>query len=171
MKKLKIPNSKVLILYVMYILILLFLFSQKLNYHVDEWMSFPLANQTMELQFEEGVHYTPSSLPFIEIAASDGHIDIANVWEQQSHDTHPPLWYLLLHIICSFFPGTISMRYPAIINLVFQLSSFYSFRKILRLFVEEEKILYYLSIIYIFNTGILSNVLFFENVYYVDVLD
>lgn len=39
-----------------------------------------------------------------------------SVWYNQSHDRHPPLYYTILHTMCSFFPGTFSFVFGYIIN-------------------------------------------------------
>lgn len=40
-----------------------------------------------------------------------------SVLYNQRLDVHPPLYYLLLHTICSFFPGRFSLWYAFVINL------------------------------------------------------
>ncbi len=45
--------------------------------------------------------------------------DYKNVFYNQTCDVHPPLYYLLLHTVCSFFPDSFSIWYAASINLLF----------------------------------------------------
>lgn len=45
--------------------------------------------------------------------------DYSNVYYNQVCDVHPPLYYFLLHTICSFFPDGFSKWYAAVINLFF----------------------------------------------------
>lgn len=45
--------------------------------------------------------------------------DYSNVYYNQTCDVHPPLYYFLLHTICSFFPDSFSKWYAAVINLFF----------------------------------------------------
>lgn len=45
--------------------------------------------------------------------------DYANVYYNQTCDVHPPLYYFLLHTVCSFFPDRFSIWYAASINLLF----------------------------------------------------
>lgn len=49
----------------------------------------------------------------------DERFDFANVYYNQTCDVHPPLYYLLLHTISSFFPDSFSKWYAASINLFF----------------------------------------------------
>ena len=44
--------------------------------------------------------------------------DYGSVFYNQEMDTHPPLFYLILHTICSLFPGTFSKWYGLLPNLV-----------------------------------------------------
>ena len=41
-----------------------------------------------------------------------------SVWYNQSMDRHPPLYYAVLHTMCSFFPDTFSFLFGYIINFV-----------------------------------------------------
>lgn len=43
--------------------------------------------------------------------------DYANVWAQQEADVHPPFYYVIIHTICSFFPGVFSKWFGLIPNL------------------------------------------------------
>lgn len=43
----------------------------------------------------------------------------SNVYYNQTCDVHPPLYYFLLHTVCSFFPDGFSKWYAAVINLFF----------------------------------------------------
>ncbi len=48
-----------------------------------------------------------------------GRFDFLSVFYNASFDSAPPLYYLLLHFICSLFPDTFSLWYGLIINLLF----------------------------------------------------
>lgn len=41
----------------------------------------------------------------------------ASVWYNQAQDVHPPLYYALVHTVCSLFPGSFSFWYAEVINL------------------------------------------------------
>ncbi len=47
--------------------------------------------------------------------------DFLSVFYNISYDSAPPLYYLLLHFICSLFPDTFSLWYGLIINVLFLL--------------------------------------------------
>lgn len=42
-----------------------------------------------------------------------------SVFYNQAHDVHPPLYYVMIHTICSFFPGQISKWFGIIPNIIF----------------------------------------------------
>ena len=100
-----------------------FAISQKENYHVDELYSFFLSNNlgSTSINFEEGISYNISDSPWLTGMSAEGkaRFNIENVWMNQKNDVHPPLYYILLNFICSFFPGKISIWFPGVINLFF----------------------------------------------------
>ena len=87
---------------------------------------------------------------------ADGKFNLSNVWTRQSNDVHPPFYYILVHGICTLFPGTFSVQYLAIINIVFQLLIFAVLRAFLRELTSEEKIVNIISVAYMLCPGVLS---------------
>lgn len=147
---------KVVFIYIVFAFILCVLFSVKENFHVDELLTYSLANSESLLNPEQGIKFVPAEQPFLDVLVSDGGLDVSNVWLQQALDTHPPFYYLLVHMVCTLFPGSISIRYAGIINILFQLLSLFFFRKIVALFVSDDTIILGISIFYILCAGILS---------------
>ncbi len=49
---------------------------------------------------------------------SDERFRYDSVWYNQTHDRHPPLYFSVLHTICSFFPDTFSPVFGYIINFI-----------------------------------------------------
>lgn len=53
------------------------------------------------------------------VTVQDGQqFSYGSVWYNQSKDVHPPLFYAVMHTICSFFPDTFSLWYGYSINVV-----------------------------------------------------
>ena len=53
-----------------------------------------------------------------------GHeFDYATVWKNQSEDVHPPLYYVFVHTISSFFPGSFSKWFGLAVNILFYILS------------------------------------------------
>lgn len=144
------------ILYVIFTCIMIFVLSQKENFHEDELLSYNLANASGWFKPTDGVTYTPASEPFMNALVADGKFNLSNVWTRQSNDVHPPFYYILVHGICTLFPGTFSVQYLAIINIVFQLLIFAVLRAFLRELTSEEKIVNIISVAYMLCPGVLS---------------
>ena len=73
--------------------------SQELHY-VDEWFSGEVYRNYITVQNSQRFRYD-------------------SVWYNQSQDRHPPLFYAVLHTVCSFFPNTFSKWFGFIPNLIY----------------------------------------------------
>lgn len=99
---------------------------QKQGYFVDEVWSYGLANS------KEYAHiYSPEGWDqhwiepqyfksYIEVDPGEG-FSYESVFKNQENDNHPPLFYLILHTVSSFFPGQFSKWYGILPNLVYLL--------------------------------------------------
>lgn len=128
-----------LFLYGLMILAMVLTVYCKENYHVDELLSFTLSNNdTGWIHFEDGRKYNSEDLFESQFAAqTDRLFDYTTVWNNQAGDVHPPLYYAILHTICSLTPQRISKWQPAIINFIFALLTLYIQRRIWALFWPE----------------------------------
>ena len=152
-------NSKVfknILIYAFFLIAMLFVLQRKENYMEDELLTYNLSNGKGWLEPTDGKKYIPADEPFIEYLASDGNLNIKQVWTRQKLDVHPPLYYLIVHIICCMFPYSVSIRYAGIINIVFQLLSLYILRKLIDCYTDVEKVKVITSLSYVFSAGILS---------------
>lgn len=157
----------VLVLYGVFLVLMIVTIGNKENYHVDETYSYGLANHQdgIAISIEDGKKYSDSEEPFLEYLTvnKDHRFDYQNVWENQSKDVHPPLYYALLHTICSLFPGTVSKWYAGSINILFALLTLFVLRKlVLQLTDNNEKIRDVISILFVLSSGILSAISFFR---------
>lgn len=157
MKNCKIAGYiKTVVLYVMFFLIMIFILSQKKEYHVDELLTYNLANAESWFSPVDGVTYSPADEPFVAAMASNGTFELGHIWRQQENDTHPPFYYVLVHAVCVLFPGKVSMRYAGAINILFALLTLFLYRKILYRLVDDEKVVFVLSIAFCLSGGILG---------------
>ncbi len=147
-------NYKYLILFVALVVAVGILLYEKADYHLDDLITYTLANSE-GLQIEDGKVYTPADAPFIDALSSHG-FDVANVWEQQAKDNHPPLHYLLVHIICSVFRGRFSRLYAGAVNALFILLTFHVYRKITVLLTDNETVRFFMALAFVMTAGILS---------------
>lgn len=147
---------KVIILYLFFAGIIIFLLSNKLDFHGDEMWTYNLANATRQFWPESGVEFTPAAQPYLDHHTANDHIDLANVWARQAEDCHPPFYYVLVHLICSLFPHKFNIFYAGTVNIIFQMLLLFVVRKFIDLFTEDEKIKWVISISYVLSAGILT---------------
>lgn len=127
-------------------------FINKTQYHIDEVWSYGLANSYDEpflfdgIKNVEGESETTDSSYFGHWHSNDEFKNYLTVQQgeryaydrvvyNQTCDVHPPLYYFIVHTICSAFPDTFSKWQTASINLVF------STLTILFLFLLSKKVL------------------------------
>ncbi|MBQ8133307.1 MAG: hypothetical protein IJ192_02680 [Clostridia bacterium] len=102
---------------------------QKKGYHSDEIFSYGLANGFYEPFIHADYIYQAEYKNVDEWVSGDvlrHYITVQpgeqfrydSVWYNQSQDRHPPLFYTVLHTICSFFPDTFSPVFGYIINYI-----------------------------------------------------
>lgn len=163
---------RTVLIYIIAIIAMITIILCKNNYHIDELFSFSLSNNASGwLNFEDGKVYRSDDLFTGNLAAQSGRLfDYRSVWNNQANDVHPPLYYMLLHTICSFTPNKINVWQPAIINFLFAVLTLYMANRIFILFAVQGKpdstkykILVDLSLLLLaLLPGILNNVSFFR---------
>ncbi len=121
MNRMKINECFSLFMVILLVGILtVFLGTRKVNYLTDEVWNYGLANNLGSFypDVEYGRTYTGMGFfeDFLEVGYGD-RFSYFNVLENQASDVHPPLYYLILHTVCSFFYGTYSKWYAIGINL------------------------------------------------------
>lgn len=78
--------------------------SFKSGYHLDEMLTFGLANHDRELDVNDLTTYDGEDIwhSYLNIPEG-GKFDYVNVYVEQAYDTHPPLYYMLIHTVSSLF--------------------------------------------------------------------
>lgn len=116
----------------------------KSGFFVDEYFSFLNANLSPEELtdiIESGVNVY-SGRELIEmclIRDNDERFDYREVWRNQEEDTHPPLYYAIVHTVCSFTMTRAGMIAIGIgINLVTALLIYIALLKLAGLLVESR---------------------------------
>ena len=153
------------LLYCLFLFLMILTIFNKENYHVDEMYSYGLSNHQrgIVIRFEEGKKYTSPEEPYMKYLTvdKDHRFDYKNVWENQAQDVHPPLYYAILHTICSVFAGKFSKWYAGSINIVFGLLTLFALRRLIRSITgNNESICTLLSIAFIFSSGVQSSISF-----------
>lgn len=126
----KLSKNKYKIILVILILLqitnIIFWGSKKEGYHIDEIFSYGLSNA----YYDPFPYYDNKDTHFMNwhdveyfkeyvMVSKEHRFAYDSVYYNQSQDVHPPLYYMLLHTICSFFPETFSNWYALSINIVF----------------------------------------------------
>lgn len=157
-----------LAIYVIFLALMILVIANKENYHVDELWSYGLSNNigSITMSIESGKTYKPASAPyddFLTVSADQG-LNIANVWENQKNDVHPPLYYLLIHII-SFIcaGGGFSKWIAGGINIIFALLTLHIYRKIVWILSKSsQNVLLFATLAFVLSTGVLAAISFFR---------
>ncbi len=95
---------------------------------------------------------------YLTIQPSDIFDFVPVIWNQ-SRDVHPPFFYILVHIVSSFFLGTFSKYIIFIINIIFYLLTCVYIYKIFKLY-KKEKLGLIALLLYGLSIGAISTVMF-----------
>lgn len=132
LKKTVIKKSAVLLFIIIILQILTvtyYMVFEKENYHSDEPWSYGLANSyyqpflfgethTGNCQLNASTWLTGDDLHNYLTVQKGERFRFDSVWYNQELDVHPPVYYCLLHFICSFFPDSFSNWYAFAINII-----------------------------------------------------
>ena len=156
-----IPSA---VIYLVFFLLLFEVINAKNDFHVDEIYSYSLSNSPdgLFLQIEDGVRYSPVN------ELTDGYLTVSEenrfhydmVYVNQKSDVPPPVYYMILHTICSLFPNTFSIWFAASINIVSLMLTLYFQRRILRKLELTEDVIFLISFAYVTSSGILGSAAF-----------
>lgn len=135
--------------------------SKKENLTIDEFYTYGLANNTFQLDIEDYKSYTGEELLNKYAAVKEGHeFDVKNVVFNQTMDTHPPLYYLLVNFICSLNTGKFSMYFGLIINAIFLVAIFWEMRYLFSLVIGDRLVASFLTILSFFTYGFANEISF-----------
>lgn len=172
----KEPQSKIQItkgllcavLIVLQIIVILFWANEKAGFHHDEILTFQLSN---DLEQPEKLTISSKSdflnqwheaAYFVKVLpAQTGHVfDYAGVYEKQTHDVHPPLFYYGIHTLSSMFPGKFSKWLGIIPNIVYFIVTQIAIYAIGKRICKSEWFSLLLVAAYGFSTVAISSVIF-----------
>lgn len=155
--------------YVAFFCLMVIVVSEKKNLHTDEAYTYILSNNTYADGFDvapvSGQRYALAEEPWLQVMTpqkGSGQFNYANVWKKQEEDVHPPLYYALVHTVCSFFPGKYSPWFAAGVNMLFALLTLYMVRKLTFELTHDESSIFFVSCFFIASAGVLSSVSFFR---------
>lgn len=121
----RLNTFQVALICILFCLLVLTIFDfLKYGFFIDEIYSYGLSN-SYYAPFVETVpnfmdHYLQKDFFLNYLTATENHrFEYGSVYYNQWNDVHPPLFYFILHTICSFFPGEFSKWMGLVPNAVF----------------------------------------------------
>lgn len=166
MKKFSSNHIIILTLLIISQLIVSIIFaSAKQGFFIDEIFSYSLSNAYFKYQnFPSNELYnqwTKSDYLTNLVTVSDDHrFAYDSVIYNQQNDVHPPLYYFILHSICSFFPGTFSKWYGLAINIILFLISGIYLLLLSKCIFEEFCLVLLPYVFWVFSPGAISDLIF-----------
>lgn len=144
--------------------------NERTSWHSDELWSYGLSNSYYEPQiFANDDETQPRHIDewvdgetfkdYITVK-EDERFSYGSVIYNLKHDMHPPLYFMVLHTICSFFPGQFSLWYGYAINIVTYIFLMIAFRALARRLLKSEAAALFVTFFYAFNNGTLNTMLF-----------
>ena len=112
------------VLLLLQLAVLLYYGGRKAGFHEDELYTYYSSNKTAGLfvndrQWTQGEELRND---FVVLGGEGFRYDV--VWQMQSWDVHPPLYYFLFHTVCSLFPGVFSKWLGIAVNLIAYVGSY-----------------------------------------------
>lgn len=160
---------------ILFVAVMYFALSHKVNYHIDEIFTYGKANYPSPLSLQKIQHtgwvfvpiddgkiYTPGGKALMDyvVVQPQHRFDYANVWVNEARAVHPPFHSALVHTIASFFPREFSLWFAASVNVLFAVLTLLVLRFLCRCYVQDERMVNIISITFAFSGGILSAVTF-----------
>ena len=131
------------------IAVIVFYFNKKEVFHPDETWSYAHSNSTQGaflvpnldsffLDMNNELHYRwfegKELKDYISVQENE-RFKYAHIWDNLKKDVHPPLYYMFLHTISSFFIDGFSKWYAFGINIVMFVVAYLMFYKLSKLFL------------------------------------
>lgn len=153
MSKNKQNNKWIIFSIVLFIqlIIVFYVFSRKQGFFIDEIYSYVLSNSYYADSFSSATNFwgkwlnSNDLLDFVSVQPGQ-RFSFDKVYLNNSLDCHPPLYYWILHTMCSFFPNSFSKWLGLSINVLFYLiTAFFIFLLCDKLF--ENSLLKFLPLV------------------------
>jgi hypothetical protein len=158
-------NNKIYLIVVILLQLIIIVFTGHLKqgFHVDEIFSFVFANSYENPKFDQGMYNTwfqPEYFSDMVKVSASHRFSFKTTYQNQTRDVHPPLYYFLLHTVCSIFPENFSIWFGLIINIaLFVICNLFVYLIGVKLFNNFSLALIPV-IVWGFSAGALSTVIF-----------
>ena len=158
--KLRTNKFLIALLLVIQAAVLIYFGVQKKGMHFDECFSYFNTNNSVGRQAFDRTYVTSDEIMQDFYVKEGERFNYPYVVELQSYDVHPPVFYLLLHTLCSFFPNIYSMWFGISLNILYALLSTVFLYLIIKEFTGSTEISCGLSLLCAINPGVISNVMY-----------
>ena len=143
---------EILLLSTLIIIISISFVSKKENLDYDEMSTYGLANNSFLLNVDENVEMTGEEALLKYASVQEGNeFNIKNVFDNQTKDTHPPIYYIIVNFICSINSGKFSIWYGLSINIFFIIILIFQMRYLINLIINDRLSATIISIISFFK--------------------
>ncbi len=157
----KIRHNLILLgILILQILLMVYFGTQKAGFHQDEYYSFFSTNRTLGFYYPDREWQSAETIRNEFTVLKGEGFNYGLVKLVQSWDVHPPLYYWILHTVCSVFYGTFSKWIGIGINLVAFVLSFILLYMLSRSIGMNRELRTLTLTIYGFNPMTISCVLF-----------
>ncbi len=138
---------------------------QKKGFFVDEGFTYTLSNSYDTAFLEKtddyiGVWHDSNYFKDAVTVQPGEEMAIGSVIKNQAEDVHPPLYYYVIHAICSMFPNQFSYSFGLIPNIIFFLLTNFFLYLLLKKVTDNDLVSLCGVVIYGFSFGAVANVLF-----------
>jgi hypothetical protein len=141
--------------------IVIYYMNQKSGYHIDEIYSYGLSNNHFVPFLRFRNEWVNSSLYRHYITVQEAHqFRYDSVIHNQIRDVHPPLFYLILHTISSYFPNVFSKWIGLSLNIVVHVGIFFSLKTIVNKLIKSKWMKLIALTFYLISLPAISNLLF-----------
>lgn len=158
----RLKNSKLFLILILLIQLILLLYfgNLKKGMHFDECFSYFNTNNSVgRMAYDRS--FVSSEDILKDFYVKDGEqFNYKYVVELQSYDVHPPVFYLLLHTVCSFMPYKFSMWQGVGLNIFYALLTTIFLYLIIKRIIDNDKVALVITLLTAINTGVCCNVMF-----------
>lgn len=162
MKMEKMKRSVIIIVLIIQCAFLIYFGGNKESFHIDEVFSYGLSNNNYKPfeKFDADQWYDSDTIKNYLVAENGETFDYGSVFYNQSRDVHPPLFYIILHTVCSVSPGILSKWQGISINIIFFVLTQWILFLLMRDILNDEKKALISICFYGFSAGAVSMVVY-----------
>lgn len=143
--------------------VVLFSFGARKNgYNVDELYTYGLSNSYFD-PFIDVTENTQLSNEYIQnyfTVQEEEKFAYDSVYDNQSRDVHPPLYYFLFHTVSSFLPNVFSKWIGISLNIVFFILAWIILYKLAKLILKDKYLALAVPLTWGLSAGAISSVVF-----------